>query len=128
MRMLLDTHTALWWWNGASELSENAKAAISGPENTVLFSAVSGYEIFQKVRSGKLHLPAELVSDLPSRVLEEQWEVLPLELPEAIGAAKIDHAHRDPFDRLLAAQCLSNGLVLLTTDRFFAEIGVSTFW
>ena len=128
MQLLLDTHTALWWWSDAPELSAVASKSLSDPGNTVFFSAVSGYEIFQKVRLGKLNLPMPLLRDLPSQVQLEAWVMLPLELAEAIHAAKIDHSHRDPFDRLLAAQCRTNGLTLVTTDAFFGEIGIPTLW
>ena len=128
MRLLLDTHAALWWWIAASELSDAATEALSDPGNTVFFSAVSGYEIFQKVRIGKLNLPDELLGNLPSQVRQEAWEILPLGLADAIYAARIEHQNREPFDRLLAAQCRVNALMLVTTDSFFSEVGIPTFW
>jgi len=128
MRLLLDTHTALWWWCGAPELNGFALEAIADGENEIFFSAVSGYEIFQKVRLGKLDLPEELLRDLPGQVRQESWRILPIGLVDTIAAARIDHEHRDPFDRLLAAQCETNGLALVTTDAFFDAIGVATRW
>lgn len=128
MKLLLDTHTALWWWEGSSELSERLMDQIADPSTSVFFSAISGYEIFQKVRIGKLELPESLLLDLPGEVRREGWEILPLGLAESIRAARIDHAHRDPFDRMLAAQSEIHGLTIATTDGFFSDAGFRTFW
>jgi len=128
MRLLLDTHTALWWWCGATELSPAATDALADPGNEVFFSAVSGYEIFRKVRLGRLALPDELLGDLPAQVLGESWRILPIGLTDTIGAARLDHRHCDPFDRLLAAQCGTKDLTLVTTDEFFEAIGIATCW
>lgn len=128
MRLLLDTHAALWWWQGSSELSERIKDQLTDPSTSVFFSAISGYEIHQKARIGKLELPDSLLRDLPSEVRREGWEILPIGLVDAVRAARIDHAHRDPFDRMLAAQSEIHGLTLATTDAFFAEAGFRTFW
>lgn len=128
MNLLLDTHTALWWWEDSPELSEAARRALSDPALIVYFSSISGYEIFQKVRSGKLELPAPLLDDLPGQVRCERWEVLPLGLADSVRAARIDHPHRDPFDRILAAQAEFHGLAVVTSDWFFSEAGFRTLW
>lgn len=128
MKLLLDTHTALWWWAGSAELSDTVIASLTDPANTVYFSAISGYEIMQKVRFGKLHLPGPLLQDLPGQVRRESWQVLPLGLEETVRAAQLDSPHRDPFDRLLAAQAGTHDLSIVTTDRFFAQAGCRTLW
>lgn len=128
MKLLLDTHTALWWWEGSSELSDRITELLADPKTSVFFSAISGYEIFQKVRIGKLSLPVPLLQDLAAEVRREGWEILPLGLVDSVRAARIDHAHRDPFDRILAAQSEIHGLTLATTDGFFADAGFRTFW
>jgi PIN domain nuclease of toxin-antitoxin system len=128
MKVLLDTHTALWWWEGSSELSDRVTELLADSSTSVFFSAISGYEIFQKVRIGKLNLPGPLLHDLPGEVRREGWEILPLGLVDSVRAARIDHAHRDPFDRILAAQSEIHGLTLATTDGFFADAGFRTFW
>jgi len=128
LNLLLDTHAALWWWAAAPELSARSMAALEDTGNTVFFSAISGYEIFQKVRTGKLELPEELARDLPAAVRQEGWEFLDLSLADGIRAARIDHPHRDPFDRILAAQCESRGMCLVTADPFFPDLGIATCW
>ena len=128
MKFLLDTHTALWWWSNSPDLSDTARRCLSDPSNEVFFSAVSGYEILQKVRSGKLVVPPPLLNNFPGEVQREGWKILPIGLHEAIRAATIASAHRDPFDRLLAAQAETHDLILLTTDSFFQEAGFRAVW
>ncbi len=128
MKFLLDTHAALWWWEDSPELSDLARRSLSDPASEIHFSAVSGYELFQKVRIGKLSLPMPLMNDLPAEVRREGWHILPLGLHESLAAARFDTPHRDPFDRLLAAQSAANGLTILTADPFFREAGFPTLW
>jgi PIN domain nuclease of toxin-antitoxin system len=82
----------------------------------------------QKVRSGKLVIPPPLLNNFPGEVQREGWKILPIGLHEAIRAATIASAHRDPFDRLLAAQAETHDLILLTTDSFFQEAGFRALW
>lgn len=128
MRLLLDTHTALWWWEDSPELSESARQALSDPNSEIFFSPASGYEIFQKVRAGKLVVPGPILVDLPGEVRREGWRVLPLGLDEFVRAARIESPHRDPFDRILAAQVEFHGLTAVTVDPFFSDLGLRTFW
>lgn len=128
MKLLLDTHAALWWWEDSPQLSSAARSGMADPDAEVFFSAVSGYEMFQKVRSGKLDLPRPLLVDLPGEVRREGWKVLPLGLDESVRAASIKSPHRDPFDRLIAAQSENHDLVIVTTDPFFKEAGFRTIW
>lgn len=128
MKILLDTHAALWWWADSPSLGGNARDAISDPGNQVHFSAASGYEIFQKVRLGRLGIPAVLQANLPAAVLDEGWKFLPLTVQEACAAASLDHSHRDPFDRMLAAQATLGDFTLASVDPFFAGLGIRLIW
>lgn len=128
MKVLLDTHAALWWWEDSPALSPDARRCLCDPDTEVHFSSVSGYEMFQKVRTGKLVLPAPLQRDLAGEVRREGWRILPLGLEEAVEAARLENPHRDPFDRLLAAQSELHDLTIVTTDPFFKEAGFRTLW
>jgi len=128
MKVLLDTHAALWWWAGSDSLSPPAREAIADGANEVWFSAASGYEIFQKVRLGRLVLPDELHDGLVEAVVEEGWRLLPLSVAEAIAAASLDHPHRDPFDRMLAAQAAAGPLTVASVDPFFRELEIDVIW
>lgn len=129
MKLLLDTHAALWWWDDAAALGRSARKLMSEREHQIHFSAASAYEIQQKVRLGRLQVPSELMSQgLAKAVAEEGWIPLPLSLSEASDAASIEHPHRDPFDRMIAAQALSGGLVVLSRDPAFPSFGVEVIW
>jgi putative heme-binding domain-containing protein len=118
MKLLLDTHAALWRWGDSPHLGAAARDRMAAPETEVFFSEVSGYEIFRKDRSGRLALPRALLLDLPGEARREGWKAPPLGLGECLRAASIESPHRDPFDRLIAAQSEQRELVIVTTDPF----------
>jgi len=129
MNLLLDTHAALWWWQDSPSLSARAREAMADPANTIHFSAASAYEIQQKLRLGKLGLPEKLHGEhLLREVAAEGWQTYPLHPAEAISAASIEHSHRDPFDRMLAAQTRIGGFTLLSRDPFFSDLGIDLLW
>lgn len=98
------------------------------PNNEIFFSSASAYEILQKVRLGRLAVPDPIRDDMASAVLKEGWLPLPLTIPEASLAASMQHAHRDPFDRMLAAQSQLNVIAIASTDLFFDELPVERIW
>ena len=112
MRLLLDTHTFLWWLSDWGHLAEDAVAAIGDPANEVFISAVSGWEIGVKRAKGHLTAP----DNLASLVEDKQFRHLPLTFRHAERAANLPMHHRDPFDRMLVAQAREEGLVLVTRD------------
>lgn len=129
MKLLLDTHAALWWWENSTSLSARARQAMADPDNAVHFSAASAYEIHQKLRLGKLALPENLQGEgLLRQVSTEGWQPYPLHPAEAAAAATLDHPHRDPFDRMLGAQSRLGGFTLLSRDAFFRDLGIVVLW
>jgi PIN domain nuclease of toxin-antitoxin system len=119
LRILLDTHLLLWWLGSTPELSEQARALISEPENTIFISAVSLWEIWLKESLGKLRLPG----DFETRLAAESFESLPLSAAHARQVALLRWHHRDPFDRMLVAQAHVQNLILLTADDRIAPYG-----
>lgn len=117
MKLLLDTHAILWWWGFPERLSDPAREAIASPESTVFVSPVSAFEIALKHRLGKLTVPPNLLTDFEAAVRMERWRTLPLAMTHAVLAGQLDTEHRDPFDRLLAAQAIVEDLRMLTCDR-----------
>lgn len=122
MRLLLDTHTFLWWVSDWEQLSESARAAIADPGNEVFVSAVSGWEIGIKKAKGRLVAP----DNLAAVVEEKRLEHLPLTFAHAERAAALPPHHTDPFDRVLIAQAQAEGLVLVTRDSRMADYEVAT--
>lgn len=127
MKLLLDTHALLWWWLDDPQLSVAAREAIASPANTVLVSSASSWEIATKQRGGKLGLPqaTERFSEL---VAADGFVVLPISVAHALRAGSHPAAHRDPFDRMLAAQAEIEAACLVTNDPAMAAFSCVTLW
>jgi PIN domain nuclease of toxin-antitoxin system len=128
VRVLLDTHTFLWWISDSPKLSDVAREAIADERTQPIFSVVSGWEITIKAGVGKLEIPGS-----PGRFLSEQLsrndvEILPIYLRHALRVYDLPDHHKDPFDRLLVAQALAEDLALVTADPFIAGYPVETVW
>ena len=122
MRLLLDTHTFLWWLSDWREIDETTRDAIADPGNEVFVSGVSGWEIAVMKARGRLVAPDSL-----SAVVEEKnFEHLPLAFEHAERAAALPMHHRDPFDRMLIAQAQAEGLIVVTRDERFRLYDVPT--
>lgn len=121
MDVLLDTHVVLWWLAGDRRLSDRSRLVIEEGAGDVLVSAVSGFEIATKRKLGKLRAPDDLEAQLESAAIS----ILPLTLRHGLLAGELPFHHRDPFDRLLVAQALTEHLTLLTADPKLAPYGAA---
>jgi len=126
--LLLDTHALLWWLAEPDRLSPAAYGAIADPGNRVHVSAASGWEIATKVRLGKLPAVSELLDDLPQLLIAQGFAPLPVSLVHGLHAGLYPMAHRDPFDRLLAAQAELGGLTLISIDPALQAFPCSLHW
>ena len=127
-RLLLDTHTLLWWWAGADLLSRSAYEAISDVKASVHVSAVSAWEIATKGRLGRLASHERVISGFHDLVVGDRFHHLPVTHRHGIRAGGYSNDHRDPFDRMLAAQAELESLVLVTKDAAFRRFPVRTLW
>lgn len=129
MRVLLDTHVVLWWLLGDRRLPARVRGLIADRESTrVWVSAASGWEIATKHRLGKLAVADQLVTDLALVLQEQAFEVLPISLVHAVRAGAAAAAHRDPFDRLIAAQAILEGAPVVSADGAFDSLGAARMW
>ena len=126
MRYLLDTHALAWWLLDLPRLGAGAREAIAEAENEIFVSAVSAFEIATKYRLGKWPEIAELVKDFEEILKKERFKHLTVSVEHAFLAGHIPAAHKDPFDRILAAQCRLENLSLITIDAAFGEFGIDT--
>jgi PIN domain nuclease of toxin-antitoxin system len=120
MTLLLDTHAFLWWLDDPSLLSPAAREAIGDGRNTVYVSAAVVWEIVIKKALGKLDAP----DDLGGAMAANRFLPLPVTVPHALAVASLPNVHRDPFDRLLVAQAVHEGIKIVSRDPNVLLYGV----
>jgi PIN domain nuclease of toxin-antitoxin system len=124
VKLLLDTHAALWWLADDARVGRNAERQLSDETNRVLLSAAVIWEVAIKRSLGKLQAPADLAQTL----LNAGAQPLAVTLDHAAGVEELPWHHRDPFDRLLVAQALIEGAAIVSQDVRFGQYGVSLLW
>ena len=128
MRYLLDTHVLFWWLVDKDKLTEVASGAIEAINAEVHVSVATAWEIAIKVGSGKWPEAAFLADRFEQEMKSEQFRLLPITVPHVCVAGLLTSPHRDPFDRLLAAQATIEGLTLVTADLKLAGLGAPVLW
>ena len=118
----------LWWLTDDPQLSHIARSAIADPANEVLVSAASAWEIATKHRLGKLPIGGEVLSRLDELIVADGFSHLPIHHGHAIRAGGYPLHHRDPFDRMLAAQSDLEGVPLVTLDAAFERFPIQALW
>lgn len=128
MKLLLDTHALLWWAFGSRELSRRAGALLADRANTVYVSSASAWEISTKHRLGRLPEAGVLVQDMSGWFERAGLTELPISVAHAQRAGTFLQPHRDPFDRMLAAQSLLEDLPIVGRDEVLKDFGVALVW
>jgi PIN domain nuclease of toxin-antitoxin system len=128
MKLLLDTHALLWMLSDAPELSATAKAAISDARQDKLLSVASLWEITIKVGLQKLTLGQPLHMFFKRLEIGHFIQLLPIETEHLLRLESLSQYHRDPFDRLIIAQALSEDCTLVSSDSTLDAYGVSRLW
>jgi PIN domain nuclease of toxin-antitoxin system len=126
--LLLDTHTLIWAVDDTSKLSAAADAALRDPANELLLSAASVWEIAIKIGLGKLVLTLPYRQWMNQVITDLGLTLLPITVEYADVQAGLPTHHRDPFDRLIIAQALTDGLSIVSTDAAFDDYGVTRLW
>ena len=128
MQLLVDTHAFLWWLAGNEKLSTAARDAIGNPDNTVLVSAASAWEITTKHRLGKLPGADEVAGNVMATIENHGFQPLAITVSHAERAGRLPGPHKDPFDRMLVAQSLAHDLPLVSIESLFDGFGVRRIW
>jgi PIN domain nuclease of toxin-antitoxin system len=128
IRYLLDTNALLWWLTDHDKLSKKARQLVSNPNHILHVSAATGWELATKVRIGKLEEARSLVQDLSARLARECINVIGIEMRAAVLAGSMVHAHRDPFDRMIAAQATVENLSVISSDEIFDSLVGRRVW
>ena len=127
MKLLLDTHTFIWWDSNPSQLSTAALTALRDSANTVLLGVVSVWEMIIKAQLGKLRhgLP---IAALVMRQQANGLELLPVSVEHVLAVDGLPPIHRDPFDRLLICQAIVEEAELVSKDQTFTSYPVRVIW
>ena len=128
LKLLLDTHSLVWWLAGNEALSRRAREAIADEDNAVAVSAASAMEVATKFRIGKLPDAALLAQDFEAVVAEQGFDELAISVHHARLAGGMNISHKDPFDRLLIAQAQAEDMVLVSNEALFDGFAVKRLW
>ena len=128
MPYLLDTHALIWWWAADPRLPTSTRQTVADPDTTIYASAASAWEIATKVRLGRLPEMETRIEQFHEGVREDGLIHLNVHYEHGVLAGAMPGEHRDPFDRLLAAQALIGGFTVITRDRAFAAFGCDVLW
>ena len=128
MKLLLDTCVLLWFLADSEKLSGMAKGAIEDPGNPRFLSPISLLEIAIKLRIDRLKLDDPFAVTFPAQLILNRIELLPIEVAHVEPLSTMPLHHKDPFDRLIAATALVEGLTLVSADPAFDAYGVTRLW
>lgn len=127
MRVLLDTHAFIWWFEADARLSAAARDAIEEADEGFL-SIASGWEMAIKVSNGRLKLAKPVERLIPEQLGLNSFSLLQIDLDDVARVAALPYHHRDPFDRMLAAQALNDDLAIVSADPVFRKYDVKRIW
>ncbi|HZM02219.1 MAG TPA: type II toxin-antitoxin system VapC family toxin [Candidatus Saccharimonadales bacterium] len=128
MKLLLDTHTVLWFVGNDSQLSAAARENIENPAHEKFVSAASLWEIALKLSLEKLKLPLPFDEVFPRQLEVNGFELLPISCAQLNVLAGLPFHHRDPFDRLLIAQAVADRMIIVTRDQAFSKYPAKIMW
>ena len=127
MEALLDTHTLVWFAWDLPQLPAHLKVVLENPETVSKVSIASFWEIGIKASLGKWDLPGDVLA-LQSLVEAQGIEIVPITVPAIHLITRLEHHHKDPFDRMIAATALTSGDTLVSRDEIFDLYGVARLW
>ena len=128
MRLLLDTHALIWFFQGDTRLSASGRAIIDDVENIKVISPASFWEIAIKVGKGNLELEVSYDDFVQQAIRDNNFTTLPIEPRHTSVLTTLPHHHGDPFDRLLIAQAMVEGITILGVDARFDAYPVERLW
>lgn len=128
MRLLLDTHTFIWWMTNDRALPASAREIIGREDNDIFLSAATAWEMAIKHKIGKLPIVAGFIADVPGAMATEGFAELPVSVVHGQMAGALDGHHKDPFDRMLIAQALCEDLTLVSNETRFDAYGITRLW
>jgi PIN domain nuclease of toxin-antitoxin system len=128
MKLLLDTHTFIWWDGNPNKLSKVALDLLSDSKNQLFLSLVSVWEMQIKIQLGKLQVRADLGILVAEQLSENNLELLNVDLSHILTLSQLENHHKDPFDRLLIAQAHLEKMILVSCDPIFQAYDCPIIW
>jgi len=128
VRVLLDTHTLIWIVRDPRKVSAQVTSIMKLETSEVFVSAATAWEIATKARKGKLAFDSEFLDAFDDHLRVHGLEPLPIASAHAAAGGRLDGSHGDPFDRILAAQAIAEGLTVATVDPAIAALGAKVVW
>lgn len=128
MHILLDTHAFLWWVNDDEHLAASVRHLMADATNTLYLSAASAWEIAVMVKIGRLRFSQPLERFMSNQMARNNIVSLPIHVRHTLHTFNLPLLHRDPFDRILVAQCQLEKYVLLTNDSIIQQYDVDSIW
>lgn len=128
MNLLIDSAALVWFLEGDSHLTDAAARIIEDSKSRSLVSAVTTWELAVKAGLGKIRLPYELGEDFDLTIARNGFELIPLSHSALERTARLPDHHRDPFDRLLAAEALEHSATMVSNNQVFDAYGVKRIW
>lgn len=127
MKLLLDTHTFLWWDSEPEKLSRRALELCQNPENMIVLSVASIWEMQIKIQLGKLKIKMPL-AEMIGQQQQNGIEILPVEASHIFAVESLPNYHKDPFDRLIIAQAIVEDAILISADPLISQYPVGVEW
>jgi len=126
--VLVDTHALLWWWAQPDRLTPRVLALLKDPHTSVVVSAASAWEIATKHRIGKLPSGGTIITQWTERIGTDGFIALPISPEHALRAGTLPGTHRDPFDRMIAAQSILEEVPVVSVDEALSSLGAARIW
>ncbi|MFQ6042809.1 MAG: type II toxin-antitoxin system VapC family toxin [Candidatus Poribacteria bacterium] len=127
MDLILDTHAFIWFVNGDKNLTTKAREVIENPSNFSYISIASLWEMAIKISLGKLEIKYPFEQVL-TQIYENGFEILPITFEDTLVISELPFHHRDPFDRLIVAQAMTEGMTIISKDKSFDDYKVTRLW
>lgn len=128
MKLLLDTHTLLWLVENDPQLSQTALHLLVDPDNDLLLSPVTYWELAIKISIRKYRLAEPLTDYIAEAIQLYGLSILPISVPHAAAIENLPHHHKDPFDRMLIAQSIVEDVALVSSDEAFDVYPITRLW
>jgi PIN domain nuclease of toxin-antitoxin system len=127
MNFLIDTHVLLWYLEGNNSPPPKIRTEIDNAENNIFISTASFWELAIKLASAKINIKITL-AQIEEDIVKREFEVLNISFRHLDALMALPKVHGDPFDRLIMAQAISEGLTILSADRHFKDYPVNVVW